>query len=149
MPRFLDLLEETLDVRATSKACNVSHQSAYRGRKRCLWFRERWDEIISTGILEPARAEIARRAIWGTPNAVMREVEIRDERGKVIGREWQQVATEIIYETALTKMFAERRLPEYKPDASAAEGVAGVLMVPVEAWRDMVARANSNAGGAK
>lgn len=140
MPRFIELLEETVDIKATAKACNIGLTTAYRGRQRCEWFQKEWDRIITTGVLEPARAEIVRRSIWGTPKPVIREVEVlaRNDDGTVAldgkgqpirTKEWQTIGFEIEYETALTKMFAERRLPEYAPQVGATDGKSGVLLV--------------------
>lgn len=125
MAPFFEALEQVTDVQAAAVAARIDRTTAYAARKRCKWFADRWDEIVHTGVLAPARASFARRAIHGSPRAIWKEVEVLarngdgsvalDGDGKPIRtKEWQAIAEETIYETNLSVMWAQRRLDEFK-----------------------------------
>lgn len=118
MPTFLVALEDTLDVTQSAKVAGVTRQAAWWSLNRCVWFKAGWDEIFQVKMLNPLRASIAKRAIHGTKKDIWRQVPVRQEDGSE-RMEWQVIGHEVEHETALTKMVAERRLPEYRDGLAA------------------------------
>ena len=120
MPHFLEQYEELLDITQSAKVVGVSRVTVWRHLRKCPWFKREWDAITHEHVLEPLRASIIQRAINGTeqPNG------------------W------IAHETALTKMMAERRLPEYAPNATGEEQAkSGVMLVPTATFEELLRRA--------
>ena len=151
MPRWLETFEEHLDVTRASHSVNRSRVTAWRHKKKCDWFRERWEEILNVKVIDYARASFARRAIEGTQNPIFREVEraVTNEAGEPVivdgkplrVKQWEVIGYETIHETGLAKMFAERRLPEYAPTATGEEqGKSGVLLVPAATFHELLKR---------